>query len=59
MMDDYAKLLALQQTLEKEMDNKVSFAGLSVNDTIRRCITSGMSKRADRIKSDWKVPDKR
>ena len=58
-MDENVRLLTLQQTLEKEADGKIIFFGLSVNETIRVCLLNGMSKRADKIKSDFKVPDKR
>ncbi|KAA1472557.1 vacuolar assembling/sorting protein VPS16 [Dentipellis sp. KUC8613] len=59
MMDDYGRLLAFQQQLEKETDNKIPFFGLSVNDTITKCLVNGMAKKADKLKSDFKVPDKR
>jgi vacuolar protein sorting-associated protein 16 len=59
MMDENVKLMNLQQQLEKEADGRVAFFGLSVNETIRECILSGMSKRADKVRSDFKVPDKR
>ena len=59
MVDENVRLLTLQQTLEKEADGKIIFFGLSVNETIRVCLLNGMSKRADKIKSDFKVPDKR
>ncbi|EMD35361.1 hypothetical protein CERSUDRAFT_66538 [Gelatoporia subvermispora B] len=59
MADESARLLALQQQLEKEADGKVSFFGQSVSETIRTCLVNGMSKRADKVKSDFKVPDKR
>lgn len=59
MMDESARLLMLQQQLEKESDGKVEFFGASVNETIRRCILNGMSKRADKVKTDFKVPDRR
>jgi len=59
MMDESARLLTAQQQLEKEADGKIVFFGLSVNETIRACLTNGMSKRADKVKSDFKVPDKR
>ena len=59
MMDESSRLLILQQQLEKEVDGKAAFYGLSVNETIRICIINGMPKRADKIKSDFKVPDKR
>ncbi|KAL8276676.1 hypothetical protein RQP46_010944 [Phenoliferia psychrophenolica] len=58
MLDDQIKLLALQQTLEQESLGK-SFVGLSINETIRACLIGGLSKRADKVRSDFKVPDKR
>jgi vacuolar protein sorting-associated protein 16 len=51
--------LTLQQQLEKDADGKIPFFGLSVSETIRTCLANGMSKKADKIKSDFKVPDKR
>lgn len=59
MMDESARLLVFQQQLEKETDGKITFFGLSVTETIRTCLLNGMSRRADKIKSDFKVPDKR
>jgi hypothetical protein len=59
MMDESARLLTLQQQLEKEADGKIVFFGLSVNETIRTLVANGMAKRADKLKSDFKVPDKR
>ncbi|KAF9010009.1 vacuolar assembling sorting protein VPS16 [Cyathus striatus] len=59
MMDENVRILTLQQQLEKEVDGSVTFFGLSVNETIRMCILNGLSKRVDKIKSDFKVPDKR
>ena len=59
MTDESARLLAMQQQLEKESDGKVKFFGKSVSETIRTCIMNGMSKKADKVKSEFKVPDKR
>ncbi|KAK7034490.1 Vacuolar protein sorting-associated protein 16 [Paramarasmius palmivorus] len=59
MADESARLLSTQQQLEAETDGKITFFGLSVNETIRTCIVNGMVKRADKMKSDFKVPDKR
>lgn len=58
-MDESARLLAFQQQLEKETDGKITFFGLSVSETIRSCLLNGMARRADKAKSDFKVPDKR
>jgi hypothetical protein len=59
MTDEYARLLTFQQQLENETDGKIKYFGLSVNETIRSCVLNGFSKRADKVKSDFKVPDKR
>ena len=59
MMDESVRLLTTQRLLEKEADGKIEFFGTSVNETIKRCILNGLSKRADKIKSEFKVPDKR
>jgi hypothetical protein len=58
MMDESARLLTLQQQLENDTDGKVKFFGLSVSETIRTCILNG-SKKAEKVKSDFKVADKR
>lgn len=59
MMDESARLLAFQQILEKDTDGRVKFVGLSINETIIQCITAGLPKRVDKLRADWKVPDKR
>lgn len=59
MMDENAKLLVVQQQLEKDAEGRIDFFGLSVNETIRTCLINGMSKKADNVKDTFKVPDKR
>lgn len=59
MMNESVRLLALQQQYEKDLDGKTKFFGQSVSETIRTCILNGMNKKADRVKSEFKVPDKR
>ncbi|KAG5651837.1 hypothetical protein H0H81_007243 [Sphagnurus paluster] len=63
MMGESTRLLTLQQQLDKEVegkaDGKVEFFGKSVNETIRLCILNGLSKRAEKIKDEFKVPEKR
>ena len=59
MVDENAKLLTLQQQLERDAEGRINFFGLSVNETIRTCLVNGMSKRADNVKDAFKVPDKR
>ncbi|KAK8870008.1 hypothetical protein IAR55_000578 [Kwoniella newhampshirensis] len=59
MTEDAQRLLTLQQTYERELDNKFTFSGLSVDQFIHRLLIEGFAKRAERVRSDWKVPDKR
>lgn len=59
MMDESVRLLTFQQQLEKDAPTQGPFIGLGVNDTIKSCILNGLPKKADKLKTDWKVPDKR
>ncbi|GJJ15006.1 hypothetical protein Clacol_009278 [Clathrus columnatus] len=59
MMEESVRLLTYQQQLEKETPNFGPFIGLSINATIKNCILNGMPKKADKVKGDFKVPDKR
>lgn len=55
--EDQARLLACQKGLEQSL--KKSFIDLPLGDTIYEVILSGDQDRAKRLKSDFKVPDKR
>jgi len=59
--EEQIKLLLLQRDLEATLDDGkgVKFVDCSVNDTLSKLIVLGQSKRASKIKSDFKVPDKR
>jgi hypothetical protein len=59
MMEESLRLIAFQQQLEKDLDGGTTFVGLSVTQTIRACLVAGLSKKAERLRSDFKVPDKR
>jgi vacuolar protein sorting-associated protein 16 len=53
------QLLKMQEVFDKDVsDSTGSYVGLSVNETMFRLIRSGYSKRAARVQSDFKVPDK-
>lgn len=56
MTDEQLKLMAQQQTLEKESEGRRHYVGLSVNETLRQCIIAGWGKKADKLRSDFKVP---
>lgn len=59
MTDDSLKLLAFQQQLEKDVDGSVTFVGLSVSETVHACVIAGLTKKAERVRTDFKIPDKR
>ena len=60
MMDESYRLLALQQTMEKETEDRgLALVGLSVNETIRALLKASLPKKAEKIRGDFKVPDKR
>ncbi|KAF5390852.1 hypothetical protein D9757_004539 [Collybiopsis confluens] len=57
--EDRDRAFEAKQQLEAESDGKISFFGQSVNETIHSCIVNGLVKRADKIKSDFRVSEKR
>jgi hypothetical protein len=59
MTDENVRLLNFQLQLEKEDESRTPFFGLSVNETIRTCLLNGLGKRAEKVKADFKVSDKR
>jgi vacuolar protein sorting-associated protein 16 len=59
MMEENVRLLTLQQQLEKEANGSVAFWGLSIDETVHACLVNGMAKRAEKVRSDFKVPNKR
>lgn len=59
MAEESHRLLALQREIEEETDHKHPLLGLSVNDTLSQLLLVGLSKRAEKLRSEFKVPDKR
>jgi len=59
MAEDAKRLLVLQLAYEREIEHKFQFAGLSVNDFIYTLLCEGFGKRAEKVRADWRVPDKR
>jgi hypothetical protein len=65
-IDDATKLLRLQEQYEKDLGPRdgtpgsaaQSFVGLSANETIFQLLRQGHTKRATRVQSEFKIPDK-
>lgn len=52
-------LVKMQEVFDRDItDGSGSYVGLSINDTMFRLIRTGYSKRAARVQSDFKVPEK-
>ncbi|KAF2762704.1 vacuolar sorting-associated protein [Pseudovirgaria hyperparasitica] len=56
-INETQQLLRTQDALEKELDGS-SFIGKSVNETVLSLVKNGHSKRAAKVMSDFKVPEK-
>ncbi|KAK1321762.1 hypothetical protein QJS10_CPA03g00634 [Acorus calamus] len=56
--EEHAKLLRLQHELEVSTKQPI-FVGTSVSDTIRTCIVLGNHRAAMKVRSEFKVPEKR
>ena len=56
-IDESSRLLQIQEVYEKDLPHK--FLGLSLNETILDLIRLGDNSRASKLKSEFKVPEKR
>uniref|UniRef100_V5ES11 Probable vacuolar protein sorting-associated protein 16 homolog n=1 Tax=Kalmanozyma brasiliensis (strain GHG001) TaxID=1365824 RepID=V5ES11_KALBG len=59
LVDEQIRLLAFQWAVQKEDGGRSTFTGLSLNETIRQLLFRNMAKKAEKLRSDFKVPDKR
>jgi vacuolar protein sorting-associated protein 16 len=59
VFNETAQLLKMQEAFDKDIsDSSRSYSGLSVNETMYRLIWSGYGKRAAKVQSEFKVPEK-
>ncbi|KAJ9269444.1 hypothetical protein DTO271D3_5979 [Paecilomyces variotii] len=57
-LSEEIQLLKVQESLDKDVADGTEFVGLSVNQTVYRLIRSGYGKRAQKIQSEFKMPEK-
>jgi hypothetical protein len=57
-LSEASQLLKLQEALDKDIADNTEFVGLSVNETLYRLIRAGYGKRASKVQSEFKVPEK-
>jgi hypothetical protein len=58
MLSEASHLLKIQESLDKDLTDRSEFLGLSLNETIYRLLKTGYGKRAHRIQSELKMPEK-
>lgn len=58
LLSEASQLLKVQEALDKDIADRSEFVGLSLNETIYRLIRSGYGKRAQKLQSEFKMPDK-
>ena len=58
-LGEAAQLLKMQEAFDKDItDSSGSYVGLSIDETMFRLVRSGYSKRAAKIQSEFKIPEK-
>ncbi|PYH49546.1 tethering complex subunit VPS16 [Aspergillus saccharolyticus JOP 1030-1] len=58
LVSEASQLLKVQEALDKDLADRSEFLGLSLNETIFRLIRSGYGKRAQKLQSEFKMPEK-
>ncbi|CAG8258947.1 unnamed protein product [Penicillium salamii] len=58
LVTEASQLLKAQEALDKDLADNSEYLGLSLNETIYRLIRAGYSKRAQKIQSEFKMPEK-
>jgi len=58
LCEDQAKLLRHQRSLQEKL-NMANFVGLSVNDTLKKLLLMKEFKLADKLRQEYKIPERR
>lgn len=58
LLSESSQLLKVQEGLDKDLSDRTEFLGLSLNETVYRLIRAGYGKRAQKIQSEFKMPEK-
>ncbi|KAI8320114.1 vacuolar protein sorting-associated protein [Martensiomyces pterosporus] len=57
-MDTQVRLAQSQHQIEQEMAGEV-FVGLTLNETLAKCIVKGNYTRANKLRNEYKIPERR
>jgi hypothetical protein len=58
LVSEASQLLKAQDALDKDLADHSEFLGLSLNETVYRLVRGGYGKRAQKIQSEFKMPEK-
>ncbi|OQE31828.1 hypothetical protein PENSTE_c001G10201 [Penicillium steckii] len=58
LVSEASQLLKAQEALDKDLADHSEFLGLSLNETIYRLFRAGYGKRAHKMQSEFKMPEK-
>ncbi|KAJ5656154.1 Vps16 N-terminal [Penicillium longicatenatum] len=58
LVSEASQLLKAQESLDKDLADHSEFVGLSLNETIFRLFRAGYGKRAHKMQSEFKMPEK-
>ncbi|KAJ5653810.1 Vps16N-terminal [Penicillium lividum] len=58
LVSEASQLLKAQESLDKDLADHSEFTGLSLNETVYRLFRAGYGKRAHKMQSEFKMPEK-
>ncbi|KAJ5881044.1 uncharacterized protein N7473_012097 [Penicillium subrubescens] len=58
LVSEASQLLKAQESLDKDLADHSEYFGLSLNETIYRLVRAGYGKRAQKLQSEFKMPEK-
>jgi hypothetical protein len=58
LVTEASQLLKTQEALDKDLADNSEYLGLSLNETVYGLVRAGYSKRAQKIQSEFKMPEK-
>ncbi|KAJ5946286.1 Vps16 N-terminal [Penicillium verhagenii] len=58
LISEASQLLKAQESLDKDLADHSEFLGLSLNETVYRLFRAGYGKRAHKMQSEFKMPEK-
>lgn len=58
LVSEASQLLKAQESLDKDLADHGEYFGLSLNETIYRLVRAGYGKRAQKLQSEFKMPEK-